>query len=157
MNLDEMKIIISVLEKDIPRVTPGLEASVTVDAFPAKTFTGHVTKFAQAVDLSTRTMAVEVDIPNPQHLLRPGMYATVTLNVGRHEDALTLPTQAILKDDQGAFVYVARQDTARRVRVTPGTEQASRTEILAGLTGPEEVITTGQTFVRPGGPVIVQR
>jgi len=156
MDLDEMKIIINVLEKDIPRVTQGLEATVTVDAFPGKTFTGHVTKFAQAVDLATRTMAVEVDIPNRDHRLRPGMFATVSLNVGRHEDALTLPTQALLKDDQGIYVYVARQDTARRIRVTPGGEQNSRTEILAGLGGDEDVITTGQNFLRPNGPIMVQ-
>jgi len=157
MDLDEMKIIINVLEQDIPRVTQGLEATVAVDAFPGKTFAGHVTKFAQAVDLATRTMAVEVDIPNRDHMLRPGMFATVSLNVGRHEDALTLPTQAFLKDDQGIYVYVARQDTARRVRVTPGGEQRSRTEIVSGLDGSEDVITTGQNFVRPGGPVIVQQ
>ena len=120
MDLDQMKIIINVLEQDIPRVTMGLEASVTVDAYPGKTFSGKVSKFAQAVDLATRTMAVEVDIPNPGHLLHPGMFATVTLTVGKHGDALTLPTQALMKDDQGTFVYVARQDTARRVRVGPG-------------------------------------
>ena len=157
MDLDEMKIIINVLEKDIPTVTRGLVATVTVDAYPGTLFTGHVTKFAQAVDLATRTMAVEVDIPNRDHRLHPGMFATVSLNVGRHEDALTLPTQALLKDDQGMYVYIARQDTARRIRVTPGGEQNSRTEIMAGLTGTEDVITTGQNFVRPNGPVTVQQ
>jgi RND family efflux transporter MFP subunit len=157
MDLDRMKIMINVLEQDIPRVTMGLGASVTVDAFPGKTFTGTVSRFAQAVDLATRTMAVEVDIPNPGHFLRPGMFATVSLNVGRHPDALTLPTQALMKDEQGLFVYVARQDTARRVRVTAGGEQSSRTEILAGLGGTEDVITTGQQFVRNGGPVALQK
>jgi membrane fusion protein (multidrug efflux system) len=157
MDLDRMKIIINVLEQDIPRVTMGLEASVTVDAFPGKKFTGNVSKFAQAVDLATRTMAVELDIPNPGHLLRPGMFATVSLNVGRHQDAVTLPTQALLKDDQGLFVYIARQDTARRLRVTTGGEQNSRTEILSGLEGTEDVITTGQQYVRNGGPVAVQK
>jgi membrane fusion protein (multidrug efflux system) len=157
MDLDRMKIIINVLEQDIPRVTMGLEASVTVDAFPGKMFTGSVSKFAQAVDLATRTMAVEVDIPNPGHFLRPGMFATVSLNVGQHRDALTLPTQAFLKDDQGLFVYIARGDTARRARVTQGGEQNSRTEILSGLEGTEDVITTGQQFVRNGGPVTVQK
>jgi len=157
MDLDRMKIFISVLEQDIPRVSAGLEASVTVDAFPGKRFTGKVSKFAQAVDLATRTMAVEIDIPNPGHLLAPGMFAAVSLNVGSHPDALTLPTQAILKDDQGLFVYVARQDTARRVRISPGGEQNSRTEILSGLEGTEDVITTGQQFVRNNGPVSVPK
>ena len=157
MDLDRMKIMINVLEQDIPRVTMGLRASVTVDAFPGKAFTGTVSRFAEAVDLATRTMAVEVDIPNPDHLLRPGMFASVSLNVGRHPDALTLPTQAIMKDEQGLYVYVARQDTARRVRVSAGGEQSSRTEILSGLGGTEDVITTGQQFVRDAGPVALQK
>ena len=157
MDPDRMKIIINILEQDIPRVTMGLEASVSVDAFPGKKFTGTVSKFSQAVDLSTRTMAVEVDIPNPGHLLAPGMFATVSLNVGQKNDALTLPTQALLKDDQGLYVYIARQDTARRARVTAGTEQNSRTEILSGLEGTEDVITTGQQFVRNNGQVAVQK
>jgi membrane fusion protein (multidrug efflux system) len=157
MDPDRMKIIINILEQDIPRVTMGLEASVSVDAFPGKKFTGTVSKFSQAVDLSTRTMAVEVDIPNPGHLLAPGMFATVSLNVGQKNDALTLPTQALLKDDQGLYVYIARQDTARRARVTAGSEQNSRTEILSGLEGTEDVITTGQQFVRNNGQVAVQK
>jgi len=157
MDLDRMKIIINVLEQDIPRVTMGLAASVTVDAFPGKAFTGTVSKFSKAVDLATRTMAVEVDIPNPGHLLAPGMFASVSLNVGEKKDALTLPTQALLKDDQGLYVYIARQDTARRVRVGAGGEQNSRTEILSGLGGTEDVITTGQQFVRDGGPVAIQK
>ena len=157
MDLDQMKIIINVLEQDIPRVTMGLEASVSVDAFPGKKFTGEVSKFAQAVDLGTRTMAVEVDLANPGHLLAPGMFAAVSLNVGEKKDALTLPTQALMKDDQGLYVYLARQDTARRARVTAGTEQNSRTEILSGLEGTEDVITTGQQLVRNNGPVVVQK
>jgi membrane fusion protein (multidrug efflux system) len=157
MDPDRMKIIINILEQDIPRVTMGLEASVSVDAFPGKKFTGTVSKFSQAVDLATRTMAVEVDIPNPGHLLAPGMFATVSLNVGQKNDALTLPTQALLKDDQGLYVYIARQDTARRARVTAGSEQNSRTEILSGLEGTEDVITTGQQFVRNNGQVAVQK
>ena len=157
MDLDQMKIIINVLEQDIPRVTMGLEASVSVDAFPGKKFTGKVSKFAQAVDLGTRTMAVEVDLANPGHLLAPGMFAAVSLNVGEKTDALTLPTQSLMKDDQGLYVYLAIQDTARRARVTAGTEQNSRTEILSGLAGTEDVITTGQQFVRNNGPVTVQK
>jgi len=157
MDLDEMKIIVNVLEQDIPRVSIGSEATIRVDAFPGKTFIGHVTKFSQAVDLATRTMAVEIDIPNPDHLLRPGMFADVSLIVGELKEALTLPTQGILHDDQGPYVFIARQDTSYRVRITTGIEQESRMVIVTGLTGTEDVITTGQQFVRDGGPISIQK
>jgi RND family efflux transporter MFP subunit len=157
MDLDNMKVVVNILERDIPRITPACEAAITVDAFPGKTFAGKVTRFSQAVDLATRTMPVEIDILNRDHALRPGMFANVTLRVGERPNALTLPTQAFVRDDQGSFVYVARADTARRVRLAAGVEQSGRIEILSGLDGSEDVITTGQQFVRDGGPVVVQK
>jgi membrane fusion protein (multidrug efflux system) len=156
MDLDAMKVIVNVLEKDIPLIKLGKKATVTVDAFPGKEFSGMVTRFSQAVDLSTRTMAVEIDVPNAEHLLKPGMFANVTLVVDEHPNALTVPTQAVLKDDAGNFLYIASNDTARRVPVKIGAEQNGRTEILSGLTGSESVITTGQQFVKADGPISIQ-
>lgn len=156
MDLDQMKIMISVLEKNIPQITVGKKAVITVDAFPGRTFEGTVTRYSDALDLSTRTMAVEIDIPNSDHALKPGMFANVLLIVDQHKDAMTIPTQAILTDDAGAYLFVARQDTARRMYITQGTEQEGRTEILSGLGGTDSVIVTGQQFVRNGSPIVVQ-
>jgi len=96
---------------------------------------------------------VEIDIPNYDHMLKPGMFATVTLIVGEHPDALTVPTMAIQKDDSGAFVYVAERGVAWRKRLTTGTDQGSRTEILSGLDGSESVIVVGQQMVKDGGTI----
>jgi membrane fusion protein (multidrug efflux system) len=156
MDLEAMKIIINVLEKDISRVTVGRKATVTVDAFPGKEFYGTVARLSQAVDLSTRTMAVEVDMPNKDHSLKPGMFASVTLVVEEHKDAKTVPTQAILKDGNGSFVYSVNGRLARRVNVTLGKDQNLRTEILSGLTGKETIIVAGQQFVSDSSQVIVQ-
>ncbi len=156
MDLDQMKIMINVLEKNIPQITIGKKAQITVDAYPGKLFEGVVTRYSEAVDLSTRTMAVEIDIPNTGHALKPGMFANVVLIVDRHPDAITVPTQALQTDDQGSFLFVARQDTARRVYVKPGVEQEGRTEILSGIGLTDSVITVGQQFARNGGLVRVE-
>jgi membrane fusion protein (multidrug efflux system) len=156
MDLDQMKITISVLEKNISQITVGKKAVITVDAFPGRTFEGTVTRYSDALDLSTRTMAVEIDIPNPDHALKPGMFANVLLIVDQHKDAMTVPTQAILTDDAGAYLFIARQDTARRMYITQGTEQEGRTEILTGIGATDSVIATGQQFVRNGSPIVVQ-
>ena len=156
MDLDQMKVIVNVLEKDIPQIAIGKKAVVTVDAFPGKQFFGSIARYSEAVDLSTRTMAVEIDIDNRDHTLKPGMFATVNLLVDEHKDALTLPTMAILKDDNGYFVFTAVNDTARKIPVAVGVEQEARTEILQGLNGSEDVITTGQQFVKPSGPISIQ-
>jgi RND family efflux transporter MFP subunit len=157
MDLNAMKIIVNVLEKDIPLAKIGKKALVTVDAFPGEEFHGDITRISEAVDLSTRTMAVEVDIPNPKHMLKPGMFANVTIIVGERNKAITVPTQAIMRDSKGFFLFVVNDKMAKRISVNPGVEQNNRTEILSGLDGSENVITTGQQFVKDGGSVIIQQ
>jgi RND family efflux transporter MFP subunit len=157
MDLDAVKVIVNVLEKDIPLIKEGKQARVTVDAYPGQEFAGTVRRFAEAVDLSTRTMPVEVDIANRNHLLKPGMFARVILVVDEHHNAITIPTQSVLSDDKGNFVFVAMKDTAKRIPVVVGVEQNSRTEILKGLAGDEDIISTGQQFVKDGGQVSIQQ
>jgi membrane fusion protein (multidrug efflux system) len=157
MDLSQVKLIVPVLEKDLSRVQAGQTAVVKVDAFPEREFNGKITRFSEAVDPETRTMAAEVDVPNPERLLKPGMFAAVRLIVEQRDQALTLPRPAVLRDDRGRYVYVVRQDTARQVRVETGAEQESRVEILSGLPDTTvQIITTGQQYVKPGSPVIVQ-
>jgi RND family efflux transporter MFP subunit len=157
MDLHVVKIFISVLEADIPHIKIGQRALVGVDAFPGREFTGSVTRYSESVDPSTRTMPVEIDVQNKARLLKPGMFASVTVILMEHPDAITVPTQAVLKGGQGYVVFTVRRDTAWSTPVTIGTEQDSRTEILSGLGGDEEIITTGQEFVKNGAPVTVKR
>jgi membrane fusion protein (multidrug efflux system) len=157
MDIDAVKVIINILEKDIPLMADGKQANITVDAYPARAFPGSVTRFSRAVDPNTRTMAVEIDIPNRDHALAPGMYANVVLVVTSHPDAVTIPTAAMLKDDRGYFVFTVTADTARAVRILPGVEQGAKTEVLSGLGANTPIVTTGQQFARDGGAVIVQK
>jgi RND family efflux transporter MFP subunit len=157
MDLDRMKIIVNVLEKDIPLVTIGKSAVVTVDAFPDKAFSATVRRLSEAVDVATRTMAIEIDLDNRKHVLKPGMFANVLLVVSERPDAITIPTSALLKDEQGFFVYTVVGDSARQIRVGRGAEQGDRTEILNGLGDSSQVISVGQQFVKNRGPVTIQR
>lgn len=156
MDVDIMKIIVNVLEKDIPAIAIGTKAVVSVDAYPGEIFDGAIARMSDAVDLSTRTMPVEIDIPNRDHLLKSGMFASVSLIIGRQSNALTVPTTALLKDPNGYYVYVVDKGVARRKSITIGAEQNSRTEILSGLDDNDNIITTGQQFARDNGPVTVQ-
>lgn len=157
IDLDTVKIIVNVLEKDIPLITKEVKGVVTVDAYPGKQFTGQVRRFAGAVDPGTRTMAVEIDILNREELLKPGMFANVTVIVNTHPDAITVPTVALLKDDRGYYIFTLDGDTARRTNVVPGSEQGERTEIASGLQGTEKLVSVGQQFLKDGSPVNVQQ
>jgi len=153
MYIDSVKIVINIQERDLTAVEKGTRAEITVDAYGNRVFTGKVTRMADALDLSTRSMAVEIDIQNYDHLLKPGMFATVALVIGDHPDALTVPTMAIQKDDSGSYVYLAENGIARRRRLTTGADQGSRTEILTGLDGSESVVVVGQQMVKDSGAI----
>lgn len=157
MDITNVKIIVNVLEKDISLIPRVKKAIIGVDAFPGKEFYGLISRSSQAIELSTRTMDVEIDIPNQDHILKPGMFATVTLVIDEHPDAVLVPTQAILKDNNGTYVFAVTNNTAKRFDIKVGIEQSIMTEILTGIEGTEDIITTGQQFVRDGGPVLVQK
>jgi membrane fusion protein, multidrug efflux system len=157
MDLDHMKVAINILEKDIPLIQEGKPAVITVDAYPDKTFPGTISRFSNAVDPGTRTMAVEIDVPNPGHALKPGMFANVSLLIETRENALTVPGASILRDDKGTFVFTVVADTARKVRIVPGIEQNGSVEIVNGLENVSAVISMGQQFLKDGSPVIVQK
>ncbi|MGE5402097.1 MAG: efflux RND transporter periplasmic adaptor subunit [Ignavibacteriales bacterium] len=150
MKNDSVKVIVNVLEKDIPNIARGKQATIKVDAFPGKEFTGAITRVNQAIDMTTRTMETEIDIVNRDFLLKPGMYADVSIFVTKHPDAITIPTPALLNDDKGSYVYLLDSTRAKRAEVKPGLEQNARTEIISGLSGNEDVVTVGQQFLKDG-------
>jgi RND family efflux transporter MFP subunit len=157
MNLDSVKIIVNVPEKDVPFVYQIRTALVTLDALPDKEFNGRVTRFSEAIDLSTRTMAIQIEIANRSHIIKPGMFATIQMTLAEHQNAITVPTNALLKDEIGQYIYALDEKKVKRIRVQTGVEQVERTEIISGLTGDETIITVGQQFVKDGGQVTVQR
>jgi membrane fusion protein, multidrug efflux system len=154
MDLDNLKVVVNVLEKDVPLIETGAEAVIIADALPRDSLYGRVGRLSQAVDPATRTMPVEVFVSSRDHRLKPGMYATVSLVLAEHPNAITIPVQAVLKDAGGSFVYTIANDSARRVPVQAGIEQGDRTEVISGLVGTENVIATGQQYVKDGGAVM---
>jgi membrane fusion protein (multidrug efflux system) len=156
--INKVKIMVNVLESDVRYLGNVTSAEVTVDAYPNQVFKGKITRISQQFDLATRTMPVQVDLDNPKHLLKPGMFATVNLVLAKDNDALILPTQDILKDDSGNYVYVLSKDsTVQKKYVRIGISQDNRNEILAGITSNDRVLTVGQDLVNNGMKVRVVR
>ena len=156
MNIDSVKVAIDVVEKDVPYIPRLHKATITVQAIPDQKFEGTVSRYSQAVDLNTRTMPVEIIVPNREHELKPGMFVTAALVIAEHANTITVPTQAVLKDNQGTYVFIVEGAKAKRIAVETGIEKNSLMEITGGLTGTENIITTGQQFVKNDGPVSVQ-
>jgi membrane fusion protein (multidrug efflux system) len=139
--MDKMRIYLYVPEGVVGLVRRGMPATLTVQDYPGRTFTGKVTRFNTSLDLSTRTMLTEVDIRNPEHELYPGMYASVTLELERHNDALKVRDSAVGTSADGSYVYVVREGVLSRIPVTTGIRSGSFVEITSGLKGGEQVVT----------------
>lgn len=139
----------------------GQEVSVTVDAFADKTFTGKISAIDPKVDPSTRNVTVRATIPNPEGLLRPGMFVRTTVDTGPAVQRLTLPNTAITYNSYGSTVFVVKPaasgggKTVQQLFVTTGDQRGDQVSVLKGLEAGQEVVTSGQLKLKSGASVVV--
>jgi RND family efflux transporter MFP subunit len=152
--VDVLRLRIPVPESIAAKVKIGDSADVHVQA-TGEHFTGKVARFTDSLDTSTRTMQVEIDVPNANYHLQPGMYADVTLSANSRPNALTIPIEAIQRADSGKTTVLVldakNQVQAREVQV--GIESSNNVEILTGLTEGERVIVGNLGSYQPGEAV----
>ena len=148
-----LRLRIPVPESLASKVRIGDSADVHVQA-TGEHFTGKVERFTDSLDTSTRTMQVEIDVPNPNYHLQPGMYADVRLSANSRPSALTVPIQALQRGDNKTTVLVL--DAQNRVQsrdVQVGVESSNDVEILGGLNEGERVIVGNLGSYQPGQTV----
>jgi hypothetical protein len=121
-----------------------------VDAFPGETFTGRIARVSPVLDPATRTAPIEIEIPNPNFRLKPGMYARVGITTDIKKDALVVPVNAVIDLGGRRGVFQPRNESAIFRSVQVGTEQSEYVEILGGLAEGDTVITTGAGALRDG-------
>ena len=157
VNLDVIRTVVHVVERDYDKVHRGQSAGIRVDAYPDKTFDGTVLRIAPVIDEETRTAAVEIEIDNSEHNLKPGMYARVSLVFSRKERADVLPVAALL--DRGelphVFVVDGSSDNAVRRDVRTGLFDGRFVEILGGVDADERVVALGSRLLSDGDLVTV--
>lgn len=154
MDLDVVKIMANIPEKDIASLKSVLSVDVTIDALQGKVFPAQIKKMSQAVDMTTRTLAVELDINNKDHQLKPGMFANISLVLEKKNNILSLPIDAVIQDDNGQFVYVITPDSvAHKKYVETGIKQANLIEIVSGVSETDKIVTVGQTLLKDNGKV----
>jgi RND family efflux transporter MFP subunit len=148
--------VINVIERDYPKIKPGLPAVINTDAFPGQTFSGKVIRIAPLLMEKAREARVEIEIPNQRMLLKPGMFVRVQMEFELHENATVIPQSAVVKRDgsQGVFVVDRQEKKARFIPVTLGIVNEARAEILKPeLSG--EVVTLGQHLLEDGANIIL--
>ena len=149
---DQMKVVVSVAETLVPKLSAGDEAEVSVSA-AGVSFTGTIRSVERAANQQTKLYTVTLSVPAEVEGLLSGMFADVTFHTDVSENALVIPTEAILTNGQTQYVYVVEEDTARYTEVTTGLTENGVTEITSGLTEGEQLVTVGQTYLSDGDPV----
>lgn len=155
VQVDKVKAMVGIPERDAAQFEKGDEVRVTVDAHPGREFTGTIHRIATTGDLSTHTFSTEVTVDNAEGLLKPGMIARLTFVRASYPDSIVAPIFCVLPVDDKRFVAVHKDGRAEVREVEVGIIQGNEVQILNGLSPGEELIVAGQYDVHPGQKVNV--
>jgi len=156
-DLNQLIIRTAVSELLLPKLTLGQRLAIRLDAYPDKQFSGTISLISPQVNPATRTGEIEVRVADAAGRLKPGMLATVTIVTERRENALTIPSDAMIVNANGQnIVFVAQDSVARQRVITTGLITKTQTEVREGLKPGERVVVMGQELLKEGMPVKVQ-
>jgi RND family efflux transporter MFP subunit len=169
VQMDSVKVIVYFPENQIRFMVPGAEAKLTVVTYPDHIFRGTIDKVSPTLDPTTRMFSAEIKISNEKHLLRPGMFTTVTLSVDPHLNALLVPKEAVLYTEeyqenqnsnqgeitQTKYIFVVKEGKAQRRRVSLGHESGNMVEVREGIEKGEEVVVRGLHQLNNGDQITV--
>lgn len=161
LDTDAARVTIALRDRDIVAVRPGRAVAVAVEAYPGETFAGEVLRVGAASDPTTKKFPVEVELPNADGRLLPGMVATVTVELGEAVPRMLIPRDAtldefgvrsvfVIEEAGGEAGWVARR---RRVDVRPAPFRPGDLEVVAGIEAGERIATSAIRELRDGEPV----
>lgn len=153
-----VKLYVGISEMDYTRVKKNDTVTLTADALPGKTFTGRIARIYPTIDAATHTFTAEVNVANSDRLLRPGMYARVTVNFGSNH-SIVVPDDCVVKQQGSGVrsVFVLQADnTVKEIVVTLGRHFGTEYEILSGIAEGDKVVVKGQASLKNGSKVNVQ-
>ena len=155
VNMDEVRVKIDVTERDLPKVVKDQLAQVKIDAYPDEIFKGQVEKVSPVVDLDTRTAPAWINIANPQHRLKPGMFARIKLMVGERKDVLAIMRDAVIEEDSQRYAFVVENNRVYKRKIELGLASEAKFAVLRGLKLGDKVIVLGPTDLKDGDLVKV--
>ncbi len=154
---DPVRVLVQVPQADISSVKPGAPATITVDQYPDEAFAGKIARDAGAFDPTSRTLLLEIDVPNPDGRLFAGMYAHARFSLPSPTAALLIPNNAILIDAKGSRIVVVDASNQIHIKsVKLGRDFGTKREILSGLDPQDRVVQNPADDLHEGMPVSIQ-
>jgi membrane fusion protein (multidrug efflux system) len=153
--IDPLKAEFRLPETFLSSVKVGQTIELTADALPNRRFTGQITAIAPQIDVNGRALQIRAHVPNPDGILRSGLFVRVAIAAASRENALLVPESAIVPEGEARFAFVVENGKVRRVPVKLGERRIGEVEVLEGLSAGQEVVTAGQQRLRDGAAVEV--
>lgn len=155
VHTETLKVVANVLEKDISLIKPGMKAKIQTEAYPERVFEGKVVRINSALELATRTLQAEIHVPNPSHLLKPGMFSRIEMALSEKPGTLTVLREALIEEGGKRSVFVVEGNQALQRPIVTGIEQDQWVEVLEGLREGDRVIIKGQGSIKDRSTVRV--
>ena len=155
--ISKLRLVVAVPETEVGGISQGQKVNFSVPAFPGQTFIGEVQRISQSLDVRTRTMPVELDVPNSPTHLSPGMYAEVAWPIRRKESSLFVPPSAIATTTERVFVIRIRNGNTEWVDVKRGVTMGDLIEVFGLLEPGDEVAVRGTDELREGTQVTTKQ
>ena len=156
MQSDTLRIQLYVPQDEAFGLGPGVDAVIRVPELPGHDFPGKVTRIADALQPGTRTLLTEIDVPNPDHALSPGVYCNVELKIPRKTPSLVLPSEAIIFNAKGLSVAVVEDGTAHLRNVNVVRDFGTTIEVNSGVKDGDQVILAPPVDLADGQKVQVR-
>lgn len=148
-DLSTVWLTVHAFERDAVRLAKGAPARITFAALPGRAFDGKIALIGQSVDVDSRTVAVRIDLPNRDRLLRPGMSATAWLPVGEQGTLLAVPAAAVQRVRDRWCVFIPKDNRTFEIRpIGRGRDIAGEVEILSGVKAGEPIVVDGAFLLK---------
>lgn len=155
-NIDPIKVDFRVPEIFLTRVRVGQPIQLKIDAVPRRPFTGEIFAIDPVVDVNGRAVRLRARVANADLVLKPGLFARVTVVVDQREKALVVPETAVVPDGIGKSVFIVENGKAKRMPVELGKRLPGKVEVVKGLKVGMQLVTAGQMRLRDGVGVAVK-
>jgi len=148
----KMRTIVQVPDPDVPYCNPGDPVTIKIDALAGRVFKGKVTRMAEAEDLKDRTMRVEIDLPNPDGVLKDGMYGRAIIELEPPSKNFTIPASCLIDQNERGEgqVYVVKDGKVTRVPIRVGKDDGLHVEVLSGLSADDELVAQPTSSITEG-------
>jgi RND family efflux transporter MFP subunit len=155
MQINPLKIDVGITEQYYPLIRRGMKAEITADVYPGEKFTGNVFRIAPTINPATRSFIAEIEVPNRNELLKPGMFVRVSMDLGEVE-TFVVPANTVMMQEgtNQRFVFTAENGKATRIVVGIGKRFDDRLEVISDvLKVGDQLITEGQARLIAGDKI----